>query len=356
MKNTSLLCSVLLVFGSLFSGCNPNGSSSAEEPNTKVPTETPATLDTLVLALDWRPNVLHTGILYAQSQGWYQQAGVPLKGFTPEVDGYTKKPLKKVLDGEAHLSIGPSEHLFHYAVDSCKVKAQAIATLLQKSRSAFVVKAAQGLDNPAKWTGKTYLGYHTPLEEEVLGSMIENAGGAPDFKTQLPGRLELWEAFLKDSGHIAWVFLHWEAIRAQQAGVELNTFIPNDYGVPYGYSSVIMAPKPLPENWEPKVRAFLAVTRRGYQAAIRNPQAVLDSLVRFVEHPNFSDTSFLRAAQADINGAYYNLDSVPWGQMSENTWQQYLGWMAQKQLLDYEKIKGLPAEAFFTNAYLPQSE
>jgi NitT/TauT family transport system substrate-binding protein len=354
MKNTSLLFSASLVLASLFSGCNPNGSTSAKEPKPSATQDTATALDTLRLALDWRPNVLHSGIFYAQSQGWYQQAGVLLEWFTPEVDGYTKKPLKKVLDGEAHLSVGPSEHLFHYAVDAGKVKAQAIATLLQESRSAFVVKAAKNLGNPAQWTGKTYLGYRTPLEEEVLGSMMEHAGGKANFETQLPGRLELWEAFLQDSGDIAWVFLHWEAIRAQQAGIALDAFIPNDYGVPYGYSSVVMAPKPLPAEWAPKVRKFLAVTRQGYEAVQRQPQAAVDTLLEFVEHPNFRDSSFIQAAQADINSAYFNADSVSWGSMRQATWQNYLDWMAQKKLLDYQKIKGLPAEAFFTNAYLPK--
>lgn len=38
-----------------------------------------------------------------------------------------------------------------------------------------------------------------------------------------------------------WVFMGWEGIEAKMKGVELNVFRPEDHGVQYGYSPVLVA-------------------------------------------------------------------------------------------------------------------
>jgi NitT/TauT family transport system substrate-binding protein len=352
LKNRALLFSTLVFLASLFSGCNSVSSPSAEEPKPSEAQVTARALDTLRLALDWRPNVLHSGVFYAQAQGWYQQAGIYLEWFTPEIDGYTVKPLNKVLASQADLAVGPSEHLFHYAVQNGQVKAQAIASLLQEDRSAFVVKKSSGIERPQQMEGKTYLGYNTPLENEILEAMLQHDDASGDFNIQAPGRLELWEAFKQGKGDIAWVFLHWEAMQAQQEGLALNTFKPADFGVPYGYSSVIMAPKPLPKNKVAAVKTFLAVSKKGYAAFKTAPQEALVRVVDFIDHPNFKDSAFISLAQENITPAYFN-STGQWGVMQAKTWQTYLNWMQAKNVVDHQKVVGLKADAFFTNRYLP---
>jgi len=333
------------------SSCDGGESNNTEENSSKKDTIS-VKMDTLTLALDWRPNVLHSGIFLAQARGFYQEQNIHLEWFTPEVDGYTVKPLKKVLQGKADLSVGPSEHLFHYAVDSSGLKAQAVATLLQKDMSAFVAKAESGIDSPSDISGKTYLGYDTPLENEVLAGMISNDGGEPEFETELPGRLELWEAFKAGKGDVAWVFLHWEAALARHEGEALNSFVPNDYGVPYGYSSVVMAPTDMDSSKQELVRRFLEATKRGYRAMKNEPAAALGEVMAFVDHPNFSDSSFIAEAQATITPAYFSKNG-DWGRMEAEKWRNYLQWMKENELLEYDRIEGIEPGKFFTNKFLP---
>jgi len=336
---------ILIVFLVPFFACKQNKQASTEVADKK---DSIAVLDTLHLALDWTPNVLHAGIFWAESQEWFKEEGIYLRWDTPEIDNYTKKPVLRLLDGEVDLAIGPSEHLFAFAADSTGLKAQAVATILQADRSAFVLKADAQVGSPAEIGPVTYLGYHTPLEHEILDAMIVNAGANPQYQTSEPGRLAVWDAFMQDSGQVAWVFLHWEAILAQRQGLELTSFVPNDYGVPYGYSSVIMARTELDEKKTELIKRFLKVLDRAYRAVSKNPAAAAQNLRANYEHSNFKDWLFINAAMADIQPYFLNAKK-DWGQMKAEKWQAYYQWMEERGLA---KLPAAVMAEIFTNKYL----
>tara|TARA_Y100001934_G_C12330477_1_gene764797 strand:+ start:71 stop:1093 length:1023 start_codon:yes stop_codon:yes gene_type:complete len=320
--------------------------TNSVKENAASDTEKAVQMDTLRLALDWTPNVLHSGIFYAESQKWFQEAGIHLIWDTPERDNYTKKPIFRLLDGEVDLAVGPSEHLFAFAADSAQVHAQAVASLLQSDRSAFVAKKSSGIKRPADIGSATYLGYHTPLEEHILKAMIEADGAEADFGTETPGRLQVWDAFRKDSGEVAWVFLHWEAMQSELAGDSLNAFISNDYGVPYGYSSVIMALKDLDADQADLIRRFLDICRKAYREAQEHPDLVLDSILDHIQHPNFVNHVFVRQAFADIR-PHFGRDQ--WGLMSDQKWSDYAQWLENRDLND---LKGHAVKEFYSNEFL----
>src|SRR6056297_1293186 len=191
MKNTNWI--YILLFTSLIA-CQPSEQQASKKDSAQVK------LDTLRIALDWRPNILHSGFFLAQSRSAYKEAGLYVDWFTPEIDNYQKKPILRLLDGEADLSIGPSEHLFYYALDtsSGSPQAEAVASLLSKPQSAFAVHGEASIKSPAYWSSVQYIGYDTPLEEAIIGSMVRKAGGKNMPEVVQPGRLAVWEAFLKE--------------------------------------------------------------------------------------------------------------------------------------------------------------
>jgi NitT/TauT family transport system substrate-binding protein len=341
----------LLALG-LFSGCN-NFPSFSGGDGSAVMGRSPEATDTLYLALDWRPNVLHAGIFWAQSQGWYNAEDLVVKWTTPEVDGYIKKPIQRLLDAEVDLAIGPSEHLFSYAVKGGQVKAQAIATLLQDDRSAFVLKAKRGVKRPKQIDSThVYLGYHTPLEREILSSMIVNDTGFAAYQVQEPGRLEVWESFMRDSGDIAWVFLHWEALMAQRDSVKLVSFRPSDYGVPYGYSSVLMAPSVIDSLKERQIRKFLRITEKGYRAVVAAGSDLRGKVLQNnIEHYNFSNQSFVELALQDIQAHFFNGEGT-WGKMEAKKWENYALWLESKGLMSLDSTAGIGVHDFYSNRYL----
>ena len=344
MKKVLLL---FLFLGAVFA-CQQNNNSAAVVETGEAQEET--VLDTIHLALDWTPNVLHAGVFWAEQQNWFREEAIHLIWDTPEIDNYTKKPVFRLLDGEVDLAVGPSEHLFAFAVDSSGVKAQAVATILQDDRSAFVLKAEAKVASPKDIGEAIYLGYHTPLEHEILDAMIIADGGEPQYKTMEPGRLAVWDAFRQDSGQVAWVFLHWEAMLAKNEGQQLTSFIPNEYGVPYGYSSVIMAPKHLNAKDSDRLKRFLKVLERAYKAMAINPEAAAQNLRDNYDHSNFQDSLFVNAAMEDIHSHFLNSDQE-WGLMKSEKWESYSQWMRERDLIN---LSDEDLKEIFSNQYLSQ--
>jgi hypothetical protein len=208
------------------------------------------------------------------------------------------------------------------------------------------------IESPEDLSGKTYLGYKTPLEEEVLKDMIRNDGGAPVFDMKTPGRLDVWEAFLNGEGETAWVFSHWEAAMAEHRGVGLNKFYPDDYGVPYGYSSVIMARGEITPEEEEKFRAFLSVLNQSISELLNQPDStVARKLCEHIDHPNFENPDFIEIAWSDIKSAFIGTGQGTWGEMSSEKWEGWLAWIREKDLSGKKPLEGEAAD-FYTNAFL----
>lgn len=305
--------------------------------------------DTLILALDWSPNALHAGFFWAEMKGFFKEENLHIEWFSPEVDGYVKKPVKRLLDAEVDLAIGPSEHLFFFNDTADGKQAIAIASLLQRGQSAFCVKRSSGITSPIGLQGKKYLGYNTPLENEVLKAMIQYDGGNGDFQVQTPGRLKVWDAFMEGQGDAAWIFTHWEGAMARRDDVDLNIFHLEDYGVPYGYSSVIMALKSKALNHS-KYRRFLRAMKKGYREVTNaGPREAAVELNALAEIANFQDTALLRLALADIAPAIYT-EGDEWGLMQSEVWENWQQWVSRVN----EGKHPLPASSYFTNELLKE--
>lgn len=307
-------------------------------------------VDTLTIALDWTPNVLHSGLFWAIHHKAFVEEHIYVKWFTPEVDNYTKKPIQRLMEREVDLSVGPSEHLFFFAEEQQKSMIQAVGTFLQNGRSCFVVKEGNGIQSPKDLDGKTYLGYHTPFEKEVLSAMIKHDGGEGELKSVHPKRLEVWDAFMADSGHIAWVFYHWESAEAESQGVNLRNFFPQDYGVPYGYSSVIMARKDASPRQKKMIRKFLKVMSETQKLIADQPSSdIVEVLQQTVDHPNYKDSVFLKLAVERIQGEFLN-DQGEWGTMDSMRWNNYLDWLHRSGMnVEFCVSKG--ASHFYTNEF-----
>lgn len=312
--------------------CETVTSKEVKEPVVVDELSDIVNLDTIHLALDWSPNVLHAGIFYADQKGIFKEYGIHLNWFTTEIDNYQKKPIQRLLDREVDLAIGPSEHLFFYGDTVDQEYAVALATILQRGQSAFVSKSNSEINSPRDMEGKTYIGYKTPLEEEILSEMIENDEGNADFNSVTPPRLSVWNSFLTDQGDIAWIFSHWEGVRAKAQGIELNYFYPNDFGVPYGYTSVIMANKRRATDQNDKIMRFIHGLKDGHEALLKlKTDKIVEFLEEYSDHDNFRDPEILRIAWNDIKGSFLN-NSGRWGGMSDSVWVDYYKWIKKHEV------------------------
>lgn len=118
------------------------------------------------------------------------------------------------------------------------------------------------------------------------------------------------------------VFMPWEGVAAQRAGIELNAFKLSDYGIPYCYSPVLAAhPQTLSQNTE-LVKAFLAATAKGFEYAAQNPAEAAELLCQQVAAdvaqaakplPEPLDPAMVAASQQVISQHYVDAGSNKWG-------------------------------------------
>ena len=131
----------------------------------------------------------------------------------------------------------------------------------------------------------------------------------------------------------------------------LNTFIPNDYGVPYGYSSVFFAPKHPSAQQESLYRRFLRATGRAYREIARDPRAIAQALTGAIDHPNYQDSTLLEASIKNLASSL--LREKNWGHQEAQVYTDYLEWIQQQDFSSGEEA--VQAEVLFSNAFLPES-
>lgn len=311
-------------------------------------------MTTLTLALDWTPNTNHTGFFVARDAGFYADAGLHVNVHSPHEDNYARTPAKQLEQGDADLAIAPSESILSYRAKAQPTRFTAIAALLHADTSAIVTLAGNGASNgagsgiqrPAHLDGKTYASYHARYEDAIVRQMIRNDGGTGDLIIHYPEKLGIWSTLLSGQADATWIFRAWEGIEADTQGVNLHVFQLEHYGIPYGYSPLLLArERDLSERAE-VLAAFLAASERGFRLAQADPHRAVDYLRPFVPERDRERIDLL-ASQRYLNPLYTNAAGA-WGVMDEGVWQRFLDWLYEQGLL----TTPVTASDVFSNALL----
>ena len=311
------------------------------------------------LVLDWTPNTNHTGFYVAAAEGHYAEAGLDVSIRSPAADDYETTPAKRVATGEATLAIAPSESVISYRTHPDYPSLTAVAAVCQTDESAIVTLAESDVDRPADLDGRRYASYDARFEDHIVSAMIRNDGGAGDFESVTPPKLGIWNTLLDGDADATWVFMPWEGVLAERDGVELTPFYLDEYGIPYGYTPVLLARPGTIESDDGSLADFLAATARGYRFAAADPDAAAETLRAEASGMDADDPEFLRASQRRVADAYLTADGR-WGVMTEERWEEFVEWLADEGILttpDGDPIPAadLPAAELYTDALLPDA-
>lgn len=285
-------------------------------------------MKTLTLALDWTPNPNHIGFFVAQEQEFYQKLGITVQIVDPSSDNYAVTPAKKVEQGEAQLALCPLESVISYQTKNCPFHAVAIATLFKEDLSEIAVLENSAIKRPRDLDGRSYASYKARYEDEIVRQMVVNDGGKGIIKLEYPEKLGIWETVLKEKYDATWIFSNWEGEHAKSKGVKLRGFRLADFGIPYGYSPVIMASKK--EVLEEKLTygKFLKASKQGFLFAKKYPEEAVSVLSQHIpKHESHIDllVSHLKTIPA------YGPDEI-WGRFEEERVEIFLNWLEKTGL------------------------
>lgn len=171
------------------------------------------TLAPLRVALDWAPNVNHSGFYVALAKGLYSKHGLvdsDISIIPADVDGYLVTPARRVFAGQADFAVAPTETAVAYASPQApgeaKAKLIAIAALLQDDTSAICVLEDSGIKSPKDLDGKLYASYGARYEIGIVRALIRRDGGQGTVSEYTPPKLGCFDEVTHRKADATWIF------------------------------------------------------------------------------------------------------------------------------------------------------
>ena len=280
-------------------------------------------MEKLKIALDWTANTNHTGFYVAQQKGFYNELGLDVEILTPDLDNYATTPAKKVELGKVDFALCPFESVISYRTKNISFDAVALATIFQEDISTIATLKNKDIQSPKDLDGMVYASYKARYEDEIVRRMIKNDGGLGNIEIVYPEKLGIWETIMKGKADATWIFKNWEGVRAKNEGIELNQFTMKDYGIPYGYSPIIMASKKAAESNFENYSIFLKGTKKGYLFAKTHPIEAVECIAPFIAQ---QDTNIDLLESQKFTSPFYGNDKN-WGMMKKENVNLFLEWL-----------------------------
>lgn len=281
-----------------------------------------STATPITLALDWTPNTTHIGFFVAQAIGAYRDAGLDVCWTTPEDDGYTLTPAAKLVQGQAHFGLAPTETVLSYGLQPDKPALRAVAALLQQDTSAIAVRAAGPVERPAQLDGRRYASYSARYEMAIVRALVQADGGRGDLVEVRPDRLSAPAMLDAGEADATWIFSHWEGVQAARRRRPLRQFRLADHGIPYGYSPLLLTRADFLDREPAIVWAFVQASARGWVLAAHDPERAAALMRQVAPHPTLCDASFVAESAHALAPAMLD-EAGRWGTMLPQRWLDF---------------------------------
>ena len=299
-------------------------------------------LKEITLVLDWTPNTNHTGFYVALNEGYYKEEGLKVNIVQPPEDGATTM----VASGKAQFGVDFQDYLAPVFTSEEKIPVTAVAAMIQHNTSCIISLKEDNINSPKDLEGKNYATWDLPVEKAMMQNIVESDGGDFSKVNLIPEYVENEAAALQQDIDAIWVYYAWAGISTKQAGLETNTIFFKDINPAFDfYSPVIVSNTDWLEKNPEIAKAFLRATKKGYEFAIKDPDAAADILVKQV--PELS-IDLVKESQEWLSPEYKS-EVEQWGYIDQERWDAFYKWLSDNKLSDE-----IPAGYGFTNEYLPK--
>jgi len=297
--------------------------------------------DVVRIALDWTPNTNHTGIVVAQSLGFFDEEDLDVEILQP---GPTAS-IQLTVAGQSEFGVSMQEYVTMARAEGIPVVS--VAAVFPHNTSGFASPVDAGILTPEHFAGKRYGGWGSDLESVMIRTVM-NAFDADFESVEMInlGMLDFSTAVRRDFADFYWIFYGWQGIHASLQGIAFNYMPLTDLsaGLDY-YTPVIIASERLIAESPDIVRRFVRAIARGYTYAVAHPGDGADALLAFAPE---LDLELVHSSQAWL-GTQAIADIAQWGYQRPETWAAFAHWAYASGLID----RAIDADAAFTNAFLP---
>lgn len=279
------------------------------------------------LQLKWQHQFQFAGYYAAIEQGYYREAGleVELMEARPGVD-----PVDVVLSGEADFGVGTSELILRRAGGDPVV---VLAVIYQHSPLVLLARRDGSIDSLHDLVGRKVM--IEPLSAELFAylrqegieaSRLEIVEHSLDPKALLEERVDAMSAYSTDEPYELW-----------EKGIPYAIFTPRSAGVDF-YGDNIFTTEALLKNDPALVEAFLEASLRGWEYAVRHPEAIVDLIIEKYDSRK-SREHLLFEAHHTLRLMHPELISV--GYMHDGRWRHIADTYALFGMLEHDfELKG----------------
>ncbi|MEO6629346.1 MAG: ABC transporter substrate-binding protein [Aquihabitans sp.] len=318
----------------VLSGCGQSDDAKAG------PDDTP--LRKVRVVLDWTPNTNHSGMYLAQANGWYEDAGLAVSFIEPG----DASNLQLLAAGKADVAVSVAEEVLPARAQGLPV--MSVAAIIEHNTSSLVSLKSDGISRPRDLEGKTYAGWGGLLEKALIDRLVSCDGGDPSkVKFVDVGEADYRIGLERNQYDVVWIFDGWDGIRLTQIDkvpLARLPFIDHDDCIPDWYTPLLASSDRMAKKRPADLAAFLAATSRGYQAAMEDPTAATNALMK--ASPDLDRNLVTRSAT--FLATRYADDPKQWGQQSDQVWSSFSAFLTKAGLVN----KSLDATKAWTNEFL----
>lgn len=279
----------------------------------------------LTLALDWTLNTNHVGLVVARDRGFYAEAGLDVE-ILPFSDTSSAALLA---GGLADFAYVPS--LAFMTARAAGADITALWATMQRETGRLVYNAANTeISRPADLSGKTYAGFGSAWEAALIGTMIRNDGGTPEWDTVTLGT-GAYEALASGAVDFTLEVATWEGVNSELLKRNQASFAYGDYGVPDQQNGFIAARGASIGERRETIAAFMRATLAGYEWAAENPGEAAEIMIAAGD---FSNPDLVRGSMKLIAEGGFLMDGdTPVGKVDGARLQRMAQFLADNGVL-----------------------
>lgn len=319
--------SLLILAMILLAACSPSGGSGS------------GNLKQVSLVLDWYPNAVHTFILAAEQEGYFEAEGL-------KVD--IKMPAENPTDGIKLVGAGKETFALYYQPDILLARGEgipivAVAAIVRRPLNGIMVPESSDIHRPRDLEGKR-IGYPgIPLNVNLVNTMVAADGGDPTKVTMTDVSWDLIPAIAtRQVEAVAGAYVNHEKPIFANQGIPVRYFAPADFGVPNYYELMLIAGEETAAQQQPMIEAFWRALTQGHEWVKAN-QA--DALALLVDQQNqlFPLDPDVEEASLTMLLPWMEDPGVPFGAQKQADWEEVAAWMVAQGVLSPD----VKAEAAF---------
>ena len=238
------------------------------------------------IRLPWLHQSQYAGVYMAKEKGFFEKRGLP------EVEilsgGPNIRPMDLVSSGSEHFSITGSSPFFRAYQENRPVKI--VATFDQTHAFCYFARNDQHINAPADFQGKRV--GHKIMHEHNLFALLKTAGLDKDDIELVPVPPGLALFFLENPekmvpiwpGHAAD-----EPLLAEERGIEVNYFFPEDYDGMPRIGNVLFTSKAFEQEHPELVEQVVGAIIEGWYDAFEHVEDALDFTMKYQRSNNPDD-------------------------------------------------------------------